>query len=363
MGSARRICAGVFVLAQATCVEPQAPGASTATTSTGEPATTEAPPDEPDTTSTTDVVEPTTTTTTTSGDVPTTGAPGPMCGDGVIDPGETCDLGADNSNNGACTMMCHPAVCGDGLLWIGEEACDFGPGNVGSYGGCTPECELAPYCGDGDVDAGHEECDLAALNGTGMSLGEDAACSAFCGWVGRIGFVTSAVFDGALGGLSGADLQCINLAEAAGLANADTFRAWLSDGVDSPLTRFEQIELAGVPYVLLSGRVIADDFAELVTDGPRTGISMTELGTSIFQKLVWTNTDPFGEVFSASEHCSGWTVADPGASVRIGMNAPSVEAGPEWDAWQQQRHWTSALQSTCHKPRRLYCFEDGWRED
>lgn len=169
--------------------------------------------------------------------------------------------------------------------------------------------------------------------------------------------------DGDLGGLAGADLYCRNLAVLAGLKSSGTFRAWLSDGVDSPLTRFEQIDLAGVPYVLLNGRVIADDFDELVTDGPRAGISVTELGASISQELVWTNTGPFGEVFSASEHCSGWTAAAPGSSARVGINAPVAEVGPEWDAWQQQRHWTSALQSDCDKPRRLYCFEDGWRED
>lgn len=344
------------------CVPDQAPGggmtgsSSTGTSTTGEPVP-------PETTSImTTTVAPTTTAPTT-GTTDATTSPAPTCGDGVVDPDEDCDLGAENSNSGACTMMCNPAVCGDSLLWVDHEECDFGPGNVGGFGGCNPDCTLAPHCGDGQVDPEHEECDLAALNGTGMSLGDDAPCGSSCRWVGRRLFVSSTQTDGDLGGLAGADLYCRNLAVQAGLESSGTFRAWLSEGVDSPLTRFEQIDLVGVPYVLLSGRVIADDFDELLTDGPRTGISMTELGTSIFQKSVWTNTDPFGEVFSASEHCSGWTVADPGSSARIGTNAPMTEVGPEWEVWQQQRHWTSALQSDCDKPRRLYCFEDGWRED
>ncbi|MDC0718269.1 hypothetical protein [Nannocystis bainbridge] len=120
---------------------------------------------------TTTAIDPTPTTTTTSSTTDaSTGDPGPACGDGQVDLGEDCDLGPDNSNNGACTLMCDPATCGDGLLWLGEEDCDFGPGNVGEYGGCRPDCTWAPRCGDGKLDAGLEECDLGLLNGTGMGL-------------------------------------------------------------------------------------------------------------------------------------------------------------------------------------------------
>ena len=71
-----------------------------------------------------------------SGDPPTTGdgsggaASGgdigpvePLCGNGKLDPDEECDLGVGhNSNEGACTLMCKHAVCGDGLVWAGVEA-------------------------------------------------------------------------------------------------------------------------------------------------------------------------------------------------------------------------------------------------
>jgi len=50
------------------------------------------------------------------------------CGDGHVDPGEVCDLGPDNSDNGPCTSMCTIAECGDGLVYEGFEECDDGNG-------------------------------------------------------------------------------------------------------------------------------------------------------------------------------------------------------------------------------------------
>ena len=54
---------------------------------------------------------------------------------------------------------CQPAVCGDGFVFAGIEACDDGPLNSDSASGaCRTDCSL-PYCGDGVVDvANGEEC-------------------------------------------------------------------------------------------------------------------------------------------------------------------------------------------------------------
>jgi fibro-slime domain-containing protein len=50
-------------------------------------------------------------------------------------------------------------ACGDGVV-TGTEQCDKGAAmNDGSYGGCNPDCTLAPFCGDKKVTTPPEECD------------------------------------------------------------------------------------------------------------------------------------------------------------------------------------------------------------
>jgi fibro-slime domain-containing protein len=99
--------------------------------------------------------------------------PDSRCGDKVVDAdyGETCDLGedkngvADSSGKVECTSTCGvPAVCGDKIV-TPPETCDDGV-NDGGYGGCTPDCQHAPYCGDGAKNgpAGVEECDYGDQN-------------------------------------------------------------------------------------------------------------------------------------------------------------------------------------------------------
>jgi len=131
---------------------------------------------------------------TTSDDPETTGAPDPVCGDGTVDPGEECDEGPANADDGACTSACRLPVCGDGFVQAGE-ACDdgndidadacvgncqlnvCGDGHVGPGEACddpqdpqcTEQCALAS-CGDGKVQPG-EECDDANGDDTDACLG------------------------------------------------------------------------------------------------------------------------------------------------------------------------------------------------
>ena len=63
------------------------------------------------------------------------------CGDGFVHAGvEQCDLGANNSNAGACTLVCKNAVCGDALTGPGE-ACD--DGNPINGDGCNTNCVVS----------------------------------------------------------------------------------------------------------------------------------------------------------------------------------------------------------------------------
>jgi hypothetical protein len=321
--------------------------------------------------------EPTTSAPTTGTTAATTGLPpdttgttgstttstGPYCGDGHVDPGEACDDGPDNADDAACTMQCEAAVCGDGLVWAGMEACDFGAGNSKDYGGCDA-CQFGPRCGDGVVDAGHEECDLGDdVNGSGMGEKDHGACSATCRWQGRQVFVTSVAYTGALGGLDGADIRCRDLAKAAGLEGANTFRAWLSDANQSPVSRFQQIALTNAPYILPTGRIVAASFTELVDDGPRTGIAVTETDEFVFEEFVWTNTTGLGNSLSPLNHCAGWTSGSAQLAAHVGLNALELEEGPAWEIWRSERAWTVADTKPCDSPRRLYCFEDGYEPE
>jgi len=87
--------------------------------------------------------------------------PLPSCGDGIVQPPEKCDTGANNGmQSSVCDSRCR-LRCGNGIKEVGEQ-CDDGA-NTGAYGTCNANCTLAGYCGDG-AKAGPEECDLGGSN-------------------------------------------------------------------------------------------------------------------------------------------------------------------------------------------------------
>ncbi|MEM9068520.1 MAG: EGF domain-containing protein [Myxococcota bacterium] len=69
----------------------------------------------------------------------------PRCGDEILDTGELCDEGMDNSDEtaDACRSSCVPAFCGDGVVDTGEN-CDPG-------GGTELDAERCSVCDDPDA--------------------------------------------------------------------------------------------------------------------------------------------------------------------------------------------------------------------
>ena len=84
-----------------------------------------------------------------------------ICGDGIVSPesGEECDDGINAGEYGMCAPGCFIGPhCGDGILQPEYEICDDGV-NDGGYGECAPGCVLGPFCGDGEIQSDYEMCD------------------------------------------------------------------------------------------------------------------------------------------------------------------------------------------------------------
>ncbi|MBZ5715166.1 DUF4215 domain-containing protein [Nannocystis pusilla] len=254
------------------------------------------------------------------------------CGDGDLGPGETCDDGNDIDTD-ECTNACEPATCGDGSVWAGEEDCD--DGNEIDTDDCTNACEDA-RCGDGIVWDGEEECD------DGNQVDTDG-CSNECLKPRRVIFVTSTKFEGNLGGMSG-DINCRTVAMNAGLANASTFKAWLSTPDVWPAMRMDTSYLG--MYVLVDGTLVAENGWPDLTDGTLAhAIDLTELGGSV-DVAPWTNTKADGTLAGAN-HCNFWTSDKAGNSGHYG-------ASSAMDAT-----WTDRMGTIpCSASSPIYCVED-----
>jgi cysteine-rich repeat protein len=117
-----------------------------------------------------------------------------VCGDGIVGPGESCELGqagsaiactTDDGDTGTISQICatdcsgftdNPNAsctansCGNGVI-EGSEVCDDGSFN-GKYGFCGNDCTYTAsfYCGDGSVAAG-EVCDCGSVTVGGKAYG------------------------------------------------------------------------------------------------------------------------------------------------------------------------------------------------
>ncbi len=293
-------------------------------------------------------------TTTTA----TTGEASPVCGDGVIDPGEACDDEMANDDNAFCTESCQLNICGDGHVFVGWELCDQGVANSDVYGNdCNSQCIPGERCGDHILQPEHEQCDLGADNDGPKGDEQGILCDASCDIQALRAFVTTQVFTGDLGGIEGADKKCRDAAMTAGLPQPYRFHAYLSTP-DSPANdRFPGPAAEALPYVLVTGKKIADSHAALLFQGPLAeGISVTEGGASLYDARVATNTTPGGNSYAPDQHCTAWTTADPLLKVRVGLTFPAD--ADDILAWSSNGWWVSDLTRQCNNPElHLYCFE------
>jgi len=199
----------------------------------------------------------------------------------------------------------------------------------------------APVCGDGSL-AGDEECDDGA--------NEDGdGCSAECVKEFRYVFVTGDVYGSDLGGLAGADEKCQEAAAVAGLPGE--YAAWLSDGNESPASRFVH---STIPYVRVDKVEVAKDWTDLTDGTLAAGISVSEaggmagLGTHPCMPgdalIAWTNTNETGAAANKQNTCGDWEGGDGDAGWgRAGVTNSA---------------WTGFCSGACAGAQAaLYCFE------
>jgi len=272
---------------------------------------------------------------------------------------EGCDDGAaGNGDTRFCKEDCTLNVCGDGKLFIGWELCDQGAGNSDDYGSlCGSDCTPGARCGDNKLQPEFETCDLGLDNGGMKGDAQGILCDPSCRAQQLRAFITQAAFTGHLGGFFDADWKCRDAAAAAGLAEPERFRALLSSGDVDAKTHFEAVP-ASLPYVLVTGKKIADNFTTLLATGPLgEGIAITETGAALYEKYVATNTAPGGTSYSDVEHCLGWTSADAALNARAGFNAVKMNAA-EWQEWKDKQAWIGTTSIKCDKDIfHLYCLE------
>jgi hypothetical protein len=235
--------------------------------------------------------------------------------------------------------------------------------------GCVPPCPatatnattiacVASKCTITQCVSGFTDCDHSVTNGCEIDLQTDEAhcgtCDTRCGagtcnagLCPKVVFVSSAVYDGNLGGLAGADALCQGLATAASLPG--TFKAYLSTDT---VTATSRLTHATVPYVLADGMVFANNWADLSSVW-RHAIDLTETraapsmtpGTRVTSGTgAYTNTYGYpGTPASPGYTCSGWT------------SNLYTDAGLSSDVLLTDQ--TTLWWATCSVKQHLFCFE------
>jgi len=319
-----------------------------------------------------------------------------------------------SANGTACTYdglegVCVNGVCGENLcedVWCDDEPCSRGEcdyvDGLCDYTSSYPDGTECPYdgmdgicvsgicvenpcidvvcddddactldscdyadgaCSHAEMEDG-EPCTLDGLSGhcvSGVCIEGTGGTGGFGGTGGTGGtgggaeprrvFVTSQLVTGnALGGLAGADALCQSLADAAALGG--TYMAWLSDDYESPSTRFTR---STGPYVHVNGRVVAENWDDLVDGSLATAIFLTEEARyrpetdpfcSGLGAYAYTGTNAAGE--AEPPNCRNWGSGGPWVGAVLGL----VNSPYQWSA----QCWSSSSE-TCDGLALLYCFE------
>lgn len=169
----------------------------------------------------------------------------------------------------------------------------------------------------------------------------------------KIVFVTSQTYNGALGGIAGADKKCQQSADDAGLPG--TYRAWISTSDSDPRKTFTKIASS---YILVGGTEVAAGWADLTDGNLKNPISLDQKGLPIVSdpelpsNSVWSNTDITGAALEERRFltCADWRNSGAGSpqlrdTGRVGLLNETSDS------------WTDSAHDDCGERRRLYCFQ------
>ena len=160
-------------------------------------------------------------------------------------------------------------------------------------------------------------------------------------------FITRATFDSNLGGLTGADAKCQAEAdEPASIVPSGIYMAWLSDGPNSPDSRFTK---SSHPYVLPNGKRIAENYNDLTDGSILNPINLDSRGKPVGYQRFWTGTNPDGTTADDGAFnglCDGWAV-DPPAK-KYGWNGHTAK---------KTTSWTAGTGYGCRHNLKLACFQ------
>ena len=195
---------------------------------------------------------------------------------------------------------------------------------------------------------GSNVSDASGTNDAPAIDANEAAATVDAGPTERYVFVTSAVYQGDLGGLFGADQKCnqrANFGDAR--LQGRSFVAYVSVTGSSTISAATRLNPNGPPFKRLDGTIVAGNKDVFVTGPIVAPINVDENGAGNISAGVWTGTLSGGAPSGAD--CTAWTsaVADAGTGTNGSTLSNATFNG----------FWVNAGEEDCSESRRLYCVE------